>query len=34
LLIESDDVVALDGNGYAATGSIHFATFLKDLTAD
>ena len=34
LLIESGDIVAADGNGYAATGSIQFETFINDLTGD
>jgi hypothetical protein len=34
LLIESEDVVAVDGNGYAATGSMQFETFIKNLTWD
>jgi len=28
------DVVAVDGNGYAATGSMQFETFIKNLTED
>ena len=34
LLIESNDVVALDGKDYAATGSMQFETFIKNLTWD
>jgi len=34
LLIESEDVVAVDGNGYAATGSMQFETFINNLTWD
>jgi hypothetical protein len=34
LLIESDDVVAVDGNGYAATGSMQFETFIENLRSD
>jgi glyoxylase-like metal-dependent hydrolase (beta-lactamase superfamily II) len=34
LLIESNDVVEVDGNGYAATGSMLFETFIKNLKWD
>ena len=34
LLIESKDIAALDGKGYAATGSMQFETFIKNLTWD
>jgi glyoxylase-like metal-dependent hydrolase (beta-lactamase superfamily II) len=34
LLIESEDVVAVDGNGYAATGGTQFETFIENLRSD
>ena len=34
LLIESGDVAPVDGNAYAATGSMQFETFIKNLKAD
>jgi glyoxylase-like metal-dependent hydrolase (beta-lactamase superfamily II) len=34
LLIESGDVVTADGNSYAATGSMQFETFIKNLEWD
>ena len=34
LLIESGDIVAADGNGYTATGSMQFETFINKLTGD
>ena len=34
LLIETEDVVAVDGNGYAATGSMQFEIFIKNLTSE
>jgi hypothetical protein len=34
LLIESGDVATVDGNAYAATGSMQFETFIKNLTSD
>jgi glyoxylase-like metal-dependent hydrolase (beta-lactamase superfamily II) len=34
LLIESEDVVTLDDNGYAATGSMQFETFIENLRSD
>jgi hypothetical protein len=34
LLIESEDVVAVEGNAYAATGSMQFETFIENLRSD
>jgi glyoxylase-like metal-dependent hydrolase (beta-lactamase superfamily II) len=34
LLIESEDIVAVDGNAYAATGRMQFETFINNLTWD
>ena len=34
LLIESEDVVTLDDNGYAATGRMQFETFIENLRSD
>jgi hypothetical protein len=34
LLIESGDVTTVNGNAYAATGSMQFETYIKDLKAD
>ena len=34
LLIESEDVVTLDDNGYTATGSMQFETFIENLRSD
>ena len=34
LLIESGDVTMRNGDTYAATGSMQFETYIKDLKAD